>query len=139
MAHMQDLESDALVIFGITGDLAYKKIIPAVENLIRRGRLDAPVLGVAREAWTKERLRERLFASLREHGDDIDETAFASLCERLRYVGAITAIQKHFANSETLWAKRARLCTTSRFPRASSARWWRGSAPRAVRAAHGSW
>jgi len=86
MAHMQDLESDALVIFGITGDLAYTKIIPAVENLIRRGRLEASVLGVAREAWTKERLRERLFASLREHGDDIDETAFASLCERLRFV-----------------------------------------------------
>lgn len=79
--------SDALVIFGITGDLAYKKIIPALQNLIRRGRLDAPVLGVAREGSTMERLRKRLAASLREHGGGIDETALALLCERLRYVG----------------------------------------------------
>ena len=77
---MPDRESDALVIFGLTGDLAYKKIIPALHQLIRRGRLDAPVLGVARETWTIERLRERLSASLREHGGEIDAAAFASLC-----------------------------------------------------------
>lgn len=84
---MHDPESDALVIFGLTGDLAYKKIIPALHQLIRRGRLDAPVLGVARETWTIDRLRERLSASLREHGGEIDAAAFASLCGRLRYIG----------------------------------------------------
>ncbi len=78
--------ADALVIFGITGDLAYKKIIPAVENLVRRGRHTGPVLGVARESWTKERLEDRLAASLREHGNGIDEHAFAALCKQLRYV-----------------------------------------------------
>jgi glucose-6-phosphate 1-dehydrogenase len=83
---MQESQADALVIFGITGDLAYKKIIPAVENLVRRGRHTGPVLGVARESWTKERLEERLAASLREHGNGIDEHAFAALCKQLRYV-----------------------------------------------------
>ena len=86
IARMQDSGSDALVIFGITGDLAYKKIIPAIQNLIRRGRLDAPVLGVAREGRTMERLRERLSASLREHGGDCDETSVATLGERLTFV-----------------------------------------------------
>ena len=83
---MQESQADALVIFGITGDLAYKKIIPAVESLIRRGRHIGPVLGVARESWTKERLEERLAASLREHGSGIDEPAYASLCKQLSYV-----------------------------------------------------
>lgn len=84
---MQELPSDALVIFGITGDLAYKKIIPAVHNLITRGRFDGPVLGVAREGWTKERLVERFSASLREHGGDRGNASVAPLAERLRYVG----------------------------------------------------
>jgi glucose-6-phosphate 1-dehydrogenase len=83
---MQESQADALVIFGITGDLAYKKIIPAVENLVRRGRHTGPVLGVARESWTKERLEERMAASLREHGNGIDGPAFAALCKQLRYV-----------------------------------------------------
>src|SRR5882672_965723 len=83
---MQDSQADALVVFGITGDLAYKKIIPAVENLVRRGRLTGPVLGVAREAWTKERLEERMAASLREHGDGVDPQALAALFANLKYV-----------------------------------------------------
>src|SRR5688572_23250902 len=79
--------SDALVIFGITGDLAYKKVIPALHNLIRRGRFDGPVLGVARDTWTLERLRERVLASLREHGGETDKSAATTLLERLHYVG----------------------------------------------------
>ena len=84
---MQVADSDALVIFGITGDLAYRKIIPAVAGLARRQRLDGPVLGVARPGWTMERLRDRVRASVGERGDGLDEAAGASLCERLRYVG----------------------------------------------------
>ena len=80
-------DSDALAIFGITGDLAYRKIIPAVAGLIRRGRLDGPVLGVARSDWTMSRLQERVRASVREHGDRLDETAVTSLFDRLHYVG----------------------------------------------------
>ena len=79
---MRDIESDALVIFGITGDLAYKKIIPAIYGLMRRGRLNGPVLGVAREGWSPDRIR----ASLRDHGGDVDEAGIASLQDRLRYV-----------------------------------------------------
>src|SRR5262245_65290406 len=84
---MEESQADALVIFGITGDLAYKKIIPAVENLVRRGRHSGPVIGVARESWTRERLIERIAASLREHGDNgTDQQAFTALCNQLRYV-----------------------------------------------------
>ncbi|HEY7379127.1 MAG TPA: hypothetical protein VH542_10625, partial [Steroidobacteraceae bacterium] len=83
---MQESLADALVIFGITGDLAYKKIIPAVANLVRRGRLQGAVLGVARESWTRERLEERIAASLREHGDGVDPQVFATLCGKLSYV-----------------------------------------------------
>jgi len=83
---MREVDSDALVIFGITGDLAYKKIIPAIYGLLRRGRLNCPVLGVAREDWTRERLCERIHASLREHGGDIDPACIALLDEKLRYV-----------------------------------------------------
>lgn len=80
------MDSDALVIFGITGDLAYKKVIPAIYNLVRRGRLAGPVLGVAREQWSLQRLRERISASVREHVDSVDEAALATMCERLRFV-----------------------------------------------------
>ena len=79
-------ESDAVVIFGITGDLAYRKIIPAIAGLVRRGRIDGPVLGVARSEWTLDQLQQRVRASIREHGDGLDEATVASLCGRLRYV-----------------------------------------------------
>jgi glucose-6-phosphate 1-dehydrogenase len=74
------------VIFGITGDLAYRKIIPALLHLERRGRLNMRFLGVAREGWTVERLRERIRASLREHGGVSDDVAGTALAQRLQYV-----------------------------------------------------
>jgi glucose-6-phosphate 1-dehydrogenase len=86
MAATQEIESDALVIFGITGDLAYKKIIPAVYNLVRHGRLNGPVLGVARDSWSPERLRERVQLSIREHTAGVDQATVAALGERLRLV-----------------------------------------------------
>ncbi len=78
--------SDALVFFGATGDLAYKQIFPALQDMIRRGHLDVPILGVARSGWSIEQLRSRARASLEEHGG-VDEAAFAKLSARLRYVG----------------------------------------------------
>jgi len=86
--HLQSdaTESDAIVIFGITGDLAYKKIFPALANLMRRGRLDMPILGVAREGWSTERLRERLYDSLQENGGSAGEAVGAELGNKLRYV-----------------------------------------------------
>jgi glucose-6-phosphate 1-dehydrogenase len=78
--------SDALVFFGATGDLAYKKIFPALHAMARRGRLDLPVVGVARSGWGLEQLVERARASVAEHGGGVDEAAFAILAARLRYV-----------------------------------------------------
>jgi glucose-6-phosphate 1-dehydrogenase len=77
--------SDALVFFGATGDLAYKKIFPALQAMTQRGRLDVPVVGVAKSGWTLEQLVERARASLVEHGR-FDEDAFKRLTQRLRYV-----------------------------------------------------
>jgi glucose-6-phosphate 1-dehydrogenase len=83
---VQKSDSDAIVIFGITGDLAYRKIIPALLNLKRRGRLDMPFIGMAREGWTENRLRERICESLEEHGHTADDKDGIELAKSLRYV-----------------------------------------------------
>lgn len=79
-------KSDALVFFGATGDLAYKKIFPALQEMIRRGILDVPVIGVAKAGWGIDQLRERARKSLEEHGDGVDRDAFDRLMSLLRYV-----------------------------------------------------
>jgi len=84
---MTPARSDALVFFGATGDLAYKKIFPALHAMARRGHLDMPVIGVARSGWTLERLQARTRASIEEHGGGVDAAAFAELSARLRLVG----------------------------------------------------
>ena len=78
-------QTDALVFFGITGDLAYKKIFPALQALVRRGRLDVPVIGFARSTMTREQLVERAKASVTEHGG-LDPAAFARLAGLIQYV-----------------------------------------------------
>jgi len=83
---MNGARSDALVFFGVTGDLAYKKIFPALHAMARRGALDVPVIGVASSDWTLEQLRERARASITEFGGGVDERAFATLTDRLQYV-----------------------------------------------------
>jgi glucose-6-phosphate 1-dehydrogenase len=82
---MNRTPSDALVFFGATGDLAYKKIFPALQSMTRRGELDIPVIGVAKDAWSLDHLRDRMRHSLEEHGG-MDAPAFESLCARLKYV-----------------------------------------------------
>jgi glucose-6-phosphate 1-dehydrogenase len=77
--------SDALVFFGATGDLAYKKIFPALQHLIQHGHLDVPVIGVAKAGWTLEQLQARARDSIEKHGE-MDENAFAKLVKLLRYV-----------------------------------------------------
>jgi glucose-6-phosphate 1-dehydrogenase len=79
------LPSDALVFFGITGDLAYKKIFPALQGLVRRGRLTVPVIGVARSEWSRDQLIERAKQSVTEQGG-LDPQAFAKLAGLIRYV-----------------------------------------------------
>jgi len=83
---MNDTQSDALVFFGATGDLAYKKIFPALLALQQRGRLDVPVIGVARSGWTLDKLRARARDSLQQHGS-FDAASFDRFQGRLRYVG----------------------------------------------------
>src|SRR5215207_8405008 len=77
--------SDALVFFGASGDLAYKKIFPALYAMARRGKLDVPIVGVARSGWTRDQLIERARASVSAHGEP-DDAAFATLAAALRYV-----------------------------------------------------
>ena len=82
---MTDSNSDALVLFGATGDLAYKKIYPALQALVRTGHLDVPVIGVALSGWDLDQLRARVRDSLNAHGT-ADDQAANRLCELLRYV-----------------------------------------------------
>jgi glucose-6-phosphate 1-dehydrogenase len=79
-------DSDAFVFFGATGDLAFKKIFPALQALIQRGRLTVPIIGVAKAGWSLDDLVERARASLQEHGGGVDEAAFAKLKGLLNYV-----------------------------------------------------
>src|SRR2546426_260141 len=83
--NMSAPRSDGLVIFGASGDLAYKKIFPALDAMTRRGHLDVPVVGVARSDWPLEQFRTRARESIEQHGR-FDEATFARLRERLRYV-----------------------------------------------------
>src|ERR1700730_486139 len=79
-------KSDALVFFGATGDLAYKKIFPALQHMLKRGSLDVPVIGVAKAGWSRDQLLERARASLTEHGGGVDPDAFAKFDRLLQYV-----------------------------------------------------
>jgi len=72
------LHSDALVVFGATGDLAYKQIFPALQAMVRTGALNVPVVGVAKSRWTLDQLRARARDSLEHHGG-IDRGAFDKL------------------------------------------------------------
>jgi glucose-6-phosphate 1-dehydrogenase len=82
---MSESHSDALVFFGATGDLAYKKIFPALQAMVKRGHLNVPVIGVAKSGWTTGQLRARARDSVQRHGG-LDPTAFDKLCGMLRYV-----------------------------------------------------
>ena len=83
---MTQEKSDALVFFGATGDLAYKKIFPALQAMVRHGDLDMPVIGVAKAGWNLEQFRERAQDEPCRSMAAIDEAAFAKLSARLRYV-----------------------------------------------------
>jgi glucose-6-phosphate 1-dehydrogenase len=77
--------SDALVFFGATGDLAYKKIFPSLQAMLKRGNLNVPIIGVAKAGWNLEQLRSRAKDSLEKHGG-LDPSAFEKLSGLLRYV-----------------------------------------------------
>jgi glucose-6-phosphate 1-dehydrogenase len=79
------VHSDALVFFGATGDLAYKKIFPALQAMVKRGTLSVPIIGVAKAGWNLDQLKARAKDSLEQHGG-IDQDAYQKFCSLLRYV-----------------------------------------------------
>jgi glucose-6-phosphate 1-dehydrogenase len=100
---MTRVSSDALVIFGATGDLAFKKIFPALHGMVKRGRLDFPVVTVGRNPDDAGRIHARARESIEKHGGGVDAAAFEKLAQRLSYVGG------SYADVSTFEAIRAAL------------------------------
>src|SRR5277367_5935522 len=82
---MNESHSDALVFFGATGDLAYKKIFPSLQSMLKRGHLNVPVIGVAKAGWNLDQFKARAKDSLEKHGG-LDPAAWDKLSTLLRYV-----------------------------------------------------
>src|SRR3954453_20280071 len=80
-----DGRSDAVALFGVPGDPAYQNIVPALQARGQRESLEGPVVGVARSAWPRETLLDRMHQSLEEHGG-VDQAAFDRLQELFEYV-----------------------------------------------------
>jgi glucose-6-phosphate 1-dehydrogenase len=99
---MSASRSDALVLFGASGDLVYHKIFPALLALARRGQLDLPVIGVAKTDWTLEQFRARARESIERHGE-FEAEVLSKLCSRLRYV------KGDYADTATFTALRGEL------------------------------
>ena len=103
---MTSCQADALILFGITGDLARKKLFSALYDLTAAGRLDMPVIGVASRAWDDETLRRQAWAALEESGRPIDGQIFSRLSENLTYVSGNyqdPATYQRIAASLSLW------------------------------------
>ena len=83
---MERRDSDALVIFGATGDLCFKKIYPALYNLVRRGHLSVPVIGVARAGWNLDKLADHVRDSVHTAVKSADESVLSKLTSLLKYV-----------------------------------------------------
>ncbi len=103
---MSSSQSDALVFFGATGDLAYKQIFPALQAMVKRGNLNVPVIGVAKAGWNLDQLKARAKDSLEKHGG-IDQPAWEKLNSLLRYVdgdyadlNTFLAVRKELGSAE---------------------------------------
>jgi glucose-6-phosphate 1-dehydrogenase len=92
---MTKIQSDAFVFFGATGDLAYKKIFPALYDMVRRDGFDIPVIGMGRSGWNLQKLQDRARDSVQHGGSDFDEKSFTKLAALLRYVDG------DYTNAET--------------------------------------
>jgi glucose-6-phosphate 1-dehydrogenase len=89
--------SDAFVFFGATGDLAFKKIFPALQSMVRRGTLPCPVVGVAKSGFTLEQFVARAKDSVTQHGGGVDKVAFPKLVNQLQYIDGDYSDPKTFA------------------------------------------
>ncbi len=102
-------KADALVTFGITGDLAKRMTLLSLYRLEARGLLDCPVIGVAADDWSVDQLREHAHQSIQDAGEAIDEAVFKRLANRLSYISG------DFGNQAT-YAKLAEVLADTRFP-----------------------
>ena len=119
---MSDIHSDALVFFGATGDLAYKKIFPALQAMAKRGTLDVPVIGVAKAGWTLDQLRARARESVEKYGG-LDRAAFDTAVRPACATStATTRTRRPSRRCGASSAARRTRRTTSRFRRRSSDR-----------------
>src|SRR5271165_5002825 len=89
--------SDAFVFFGATGDLAHKKIFPALQSMVKHGTLEVPVIGVAKSGWNLDQLVERAKDSLTKFGGGVDPEAFQKLCHLLSYIDGDYSDDKTYA------------------------------------------
>ena len=134
------MDSDALVFFGATGDLAHKKIFPALYHMAKRHTLRVPVIAVAYSNWTLERLREHARDGIQTYGGGIhDQRAFERLMSLLTYVDG------DYNSPDTFTELKRRLGSASRpthylaIPPFLSPPWSAASAPRARRGTPASW
>lgn len=100
------IASDALVFFGATGDLAYKKIFPALQAMVKRDHLNVPIIGVAKAGWNLDQLKARAQDSLEKHGG-VDQDAWQKLSSLLRYVdgdyadaSTFTSVRKELGSAQ---------------------------------------
>jgi glucose-6-phosphate 1-dehydrogenase len=108
---MERSDSDALVIFGATGDLCFKKIFPALYNLVRRGHLSIPVIGVARAGWNAAKLADHVRDSVRTAVKKVDESVLSKLTSLLKYVdGDYTKPATYAALKQALDGAKRPLC-----------------------------
>ena len=98
---MMSEPADVLVIFGITGDLAKKMTLRSLYRLEARGLLDCPIVGVAVDDWTIERLREHADEAITDAGEHVDPKIFARLAERLSYISGDFADPRTFERVAT--------------------------------------
>ena len=90
--------SDALVVFGVMGDLAHKKVLPALYQMVKRGNLNVPIIGVARAGRTDEHLKERARDSVKQNVKQVDEAALGKFLGLLHYVGGDYKQKSTFEN-----------------------------------------
>jgi glucose-6-phosphate 1-dehydrogenase len=119
---MKSVESDALVFFGATGDLAYEQIFPALHAMTRRGQLELPIIGVGRSAKDIEELRARARESVEKHGG-VDERHLQPFPQNSSMSKAITVHRRHSASCAKSWERHLILFITSRYLQTHLASW----------------
>ena len=105
--------SDALVFFGASGDLAYKKIFPSLQAMVKRGHLDVPVIGVAKAGWNVDQLRARARDSIEKHGEESSRRRSTNCAGSCVMLMATTKTRLPFRPSVRSWTLRSGLRITS--------------------------